>query len=94
MDAFKDMSITDLLFFSTMVLAWLHMAYKAYHWFGIFMLRRGWRWWNRKDDIALAMDSFYEAFNLSTLEQGSSLIVKTEGGLVIQVYRPKAVRDA
>ncbi|MDN2486406.1 DUF4752 family protein [Kosakonia sacchari] len=94
MDAFKDFSITDWLFFSTVVLIWLHMVFRAYHWFGLFLLRRGWRWWNRKDDKALAMDSFYEAFNLASLEPGHTLTAKTESGLVIQVYRPKAMRDA
>lgn len=94
MDAYKDLSATDWLFFATVVLIWFYMVSKAYRWFLTILLRRGWRWWNRKDAKSLAVDSLYEAFNISTLEQGSSLIVKTEDGLVIQLYRPKAVRDA
>lgn len=89
MEAFKDFSITDWLFFATILLVWLYMAAKVYHWFGLLLLRRGWRWWNRKDDKALAIDSIYEAFNLYELEPGYTITAKTESGLVIQIHRPK-----
>jgi hypothetical protein len=88
-EAFKDFSITDWLFFATIILVWLYMAAKVYHWFGLLLLRRGWRWWNRKDEKALAMDSLYDAFGLDKLQPGESLIARTEGGLTIQIYRPK-----
>lgn len=94
MDAFKDMSITDWLFFATVVLIWFYMVSKVYRWFLTILLRRGWRWWNRKDDKALAIDSFYEAFNIASLEPGHTLTAKTKSGLIIQVYRPKEKRDA
>lgn len=94
MDEFKDFSATDWLFFVTMMIAWFHLVAKAYGWFIGFLFRRGWRWWNRKDGKALAMDSLYEAFKLDKLEPGNTLTARTEGGLIIQIHREKVDRDA
>ncbi|ENM7044271.1 DUF4752 family protein, partial [Escherichia coli] len=47
------------------------------------------RWWNRKNKKALALDSFYEAFNLNSLQPGSVIVVTTQSGMTIQIHKPK-----
>ncbi|ELY5803527.1 DUF4752 family protein [Cronobacter sakazakii] len=94
MEAFKNFSITDWFLFATILLVWFYLTMKSFRWIGGAMLRRGWRWMNRKDEKALALDSFYEAFRLDKLEPGETLTAKTESGLVIQIHRPKVVQDA
>ncbi|MFE4125373.1 DUF4752 family protein [Kosakonia sp. YIM B13605] len=94
MDAFKNYGVIDWIMLAQLSLIWVYMAFKSGQWIVGIAIRKGCRWWNRKDDKALAMDSFYKAFNIASLEPGHTLTAKTESGLVIQVYRPKAVRDA
>ncbi|KAF6596659.1 DUF4752 family protein [Cronobacter sp. EKM101R] len=94
MEAFKNFSIADWFLLATIMLSWLYVITKVFRTIGCTMLRRRWRWWKRKDEKALAMDSFYEAFRLDKLEPGETLTAKTESGLVIQAHRPKVVKDA
>lgn len=94
MDAFRDFSATDWLFFATMILAWLHLAVKTYSWVIGLLIRRGWRLWNRKDEQTLAMDSFYEAFRLADIEPGQRVVITTESGMQIHILRPKGNPNA
>lgn len=94
MDELKNFSATDWLFFATMILAWLHLAVKTYSWVIGFLIRHGWRLWNRKDEKTLAMDSFYEAFRLADIEPGQRVVITTESGMTIHILRPKGDRHA
>lgn len=94
MDELKNFSATDWLFFATMVIAWFYLAAKAYGWFIGFLFRLCWRWWNRKDEKTLAMDSFYEAFRLADIEPGQRVVITTESGMQIHILRPKGDRHA
>ncbi|CAR03829.1 hypothetical protein KYE034_02030 [Escherichia coli] len=38
---------------------------------------------------ALALASFYEAFNLNSLQPGSVVVVTTQSGMTIQIHKPK-----
>lgn len=94
MDELKNFSATDWLFFATMVIAWFYLLAKAYGWFIGILFRRCWRWWNRKDEKNLAMDSFYEAFRLAEIEPGQGVVITTESGMQIHILRPKGDRHA
>ncbi|EKK5196984.1 DUF4752 family protein [Cronobacter sakazakii] len=94
MEELRSYNLTDWFLFATILLTWFYLTMKSFRWIGKAMLRRGWRWMNRKDKKSLAMDTFYEAFRLDKLEPGETLTAKTESGLVIQVHRPKVVKDA
>lgn len=94
METFKDYSLLDWLMFTQLMLIWVFIAFKSGVWLFESLAKKGWRWWNRKDKKALAMDSFYEAFNISELGKGEVLTAKTEDGLVIQIYRPKGGDNA
>lgn len=94
METFKDHSLLDWLMFTQLMLIWVFIAFKSGSWLFESLAKKGWRWWNRKDKKALAMDSFYEAFNISELGKGEALTAKTEDGLVIQIYRPKGGPNA
>ncbi|EPR9225507.1 DUF4752 family protein [Citrobacter amalonaticus] len=89
MDSFSKYTFIDWIVLFQVVLIWFYVAYKAGQWvFGI-ALRRGWRWWNRKDKKLLALDSFYEAFNLDDIQPGDAMVVTTESGMTIRIHKPK-----
>lgn len=89
MDAFKDYGLLDWTMLIQLVLIWLYMAFKAFQWFIHIALRKGWRWWNRKDAKSLAIDAMCEAFNIEKIAPGESIIARTESGVIIQILREK-----
>ena len=94
MDAFAKYSVLDWAIMLQVVLIWLYISFNAGGWIFGLMARIGWRWWNRKDKKTLAMDTFYEAFNLEAIQPGESLVVKAENSLTIRINRPDVKRDA
>ncbi|MBT1934529.1 DUF4752 family protein [Enterobacter chengduensis] len=89
MDAFAKYTIIDWIVLFQVMLIWFFMAYKAGQWIFGIALRKVWRWWNRKDEKLLALDSFYEAFNLGDIQPGNAMVVTTESGMTIRIHKPK-----
>ncbi|HIH3618878.1 TPA: DUF4752 family protein [Escherichia coli] len=89
MDAFAKYTIIDWIAFLQVLLIWFYMAYRSGQWIVSVACSKGWRWWNRKNKKALALDSFYEAFNLNSLHPGSVIVVTTQSGMTIQIHKPK-----
>ncbi|EHX7201209.1 DUF4752 family protein [Escherichia coli] len=75
--------------FLQVLLIWFYLAYRSGQWIVSVACSKGWRWWNRKNKKALALDSFYEAFNLNSLQPGSVVVVTTQSGMTIQIHKPK-----
>ncbi|ARD61577.1 DUF4752 domain-containing protein [Kosakonia radicincitans DSM 16656] len=92
MEAFKDYGFLDWTMLAQLSLIWFYMAFKSGQWLVNFAVRKGWRWWNRKDAKMIAIDAIYEAFNADKIAPGESIIAKMESGLIIQILREK--RDA
>lgn len=78
MDSFAKYTIIDWIAFLQVLLIWFYMAYRSGQWIVSVACSKGWRWWNRKNKKALALDSFYEAFNLNSLQPGSVVVVTTQ----------------
>ncbi|WP_097333089.1 DUF4752 family protein [Escherichia coli] len=89
MDSFAKYTIIDWIAFLQVLLIWFYMAYRSGQWIVSVACSKGWRWWNRKNKKALAFDSFYEAFNLNSLQPGSVIVVTTQSGITIQIHKPK-----
>lgn len=89
MDSFAKYTIIDWIAFLQVLLIWFYMAYRSGQWIVSVACSKGWRWWNRKNKKALALDSFYEAFNLNSLQPGSVVVVTTQSGMTIQIHKPK-----
>ena len=49
MNSFAKYTIIDWIVLFQVVLIWFFMAYRAGKWIFGIALRKGWRWWNRKD---------------------------------------------
>ncbi|HAM0251408.1 TPA: DUF4752 family protein, partial [Escherichia coli] len=79
----------DWIAFIQVLLIWFYMAYRSGQWIVSVACSNGWRWWNRKNKKALALASFYEAFNLNSLQPGSVVVVTTQSGMTIQIHKPK-----
>lgn len=89
MDSFAKYTIIDWIAFIQVLLIWFYMAYRSGQWIVSVACSNGWRWWNRKNKKALALASFYEAFNLNSLQPGSVVVVTTQSGMTIQIHKPK-----
>ncbi len=89
METFAKYSATDWMIMLQVISVWLWMTIKAWQWIFAIALRKGWRWWNRKDDKSLALESFCEAFNLEAIQPGRSIVVKTKGDMLILISRTK-----
>ena len=89
MVSFAKYTIIDWIAFIQVLLIWFYMAYRSGQWIVSVACSNGWRWWNRKNKKARALDSFYEAFNLNSLKPGSVVVVTTQSGMTIQIHKPK-----
>ncbi len=89
MDAFAKYDVIDWLIMLQVILIWLYMAYRTGQWIVGVMLKRGWRWWNRKDKKSLAMDAFYDAFSLGDIQPGKGICITTESGMKVTIIKPK-----
>lgn len=81
MVSFAKYTIIDWIAFIQVLLIWFYMAYRSGQWIVSVACSNGWRWWNRKNKKALALASFYEAFNLNSLQPGSVVVVTTQSGM-------------
>lgn len=87
MEALRNFTGLDWLLFAQIMIIWFYMAYKTGQWFVGFLLRKGWRWWNRKDPKALAMDALYSAYEMDNIKPGESITMTTQSGLSIIISR-------
>lgn len=89
MGSFAKYTAVDWAIFFQVLLIWFYMAYQTGKLILAIALRKGWRWWNRKDEKLLALDSFYEAFNLEDIQPGDATTIITKSGMTIRIDKPK-----
>lgn len=89
MGSFAKYTVVDWVILFQVLLIWFYMAYQAGKLILAITLRKGWRWWNRKDEKLLALDSFYEAFNLEDIQPGDATTIITKSGMTIRIDKPK-----
>lgn len=85
----SKLNFLDWVFLGSLLISWLYMLLKAWGWFSTWLLTKGWRWWNRKDAHTLAVDTLYNAFNLSQLKPGETITATAKDGLIVSIHRPR-----
>ncbi|HFE8995023.1 TPA: DUF4752 family protein [Raoultella ornithinolytica] len=91
MDAFAKYTLVDWVIILQVVLIWFYMAHQTGRWIVGAALRRGWRWWNKRDQKTLAWDSFHKAFGIDSIKPGERMIITTESGMTITIRKPQEV---
>ncbi|MFS9902127.1 DUF4752 family protein [Salmonella enterica] len=80
------MSILTILNFGLALMGWLFIMFKTGQWFISIALKQ---WDKRKKQSRRqkAVNEFYDAFDLSSIEPGTTVRLATKGDLTIMMFR-------
>ncbi|MEI9871344.1 DUF4752 family protein [Enterobacter hormaechei] len=80
------MSILDVLNTGLALMGWLFIMFKTGQWFISIALKQ----WDKRRKLSRrqkAVNEFYDAFDLSSIEPGTTVRLATKGDLTIMMYR-------
>lgn len=80
------MSILDILNTGLALMGWLFIMFKTGQWFISIALKH----WEKRRKLSRrqkAVHEFYDAFDLSSIEPGTTVRLATKGDLTIMMYR-------
>ncbi|EAY3667973.1 DUF4752 family protein [Salmonella enterica] len=85
------MSILTILNFGLALMGWLFIMFKTGQWFISIALKQ---WDKRKKQSRRqkAVNEFYDAFDLSSIEPGTTVRLATKGDLTIMMFRQEAAQ--
>ncbi|EBH6933844.1 DUF4752 family protein [Salmonella enterica] len=85
------MSILTILNFGLSLMGWLFIMFKTGQWFISIALKQ---WDKRKKQSRRqkAVNEFYDAFDLSSIEPGTTVRLATKGDLTIMMFRQEAAQ--
>ncbi|EAB2382290.1 DUF4752 family protein [Salmonella enterica] len=85
------MSILTILSFGLALMGWLFIMFKTGQWFISIALKQ---WDKRKKQSRRqkAVNEFYDAFDLSSIEPGTTVRLATKGDLTIMMFRQEAAQ--
>ncbi|HGB5305303.1 TPA: DUF4752 family protein [Salmonella enterica subsp. enterica serovar Birkenhead] len=85
------MSITDILNTGLALMGWLFIMFKTGQWF-ISVALRQWDRRRKQSRRQKAVNEFYDAFDLSSIEPGTTVRLATKGDLTIMMFRQEAAQ--
>ncbi|EDS7536822.1 DUF4752 family protein [Salmonella enterica subsp. enterica] len=85
------MSILTILNFGLALMGWLFIMFKTGQWFISIALKQ---WDKRKKQSRRqkAVNEFYDAFDLSSIEPGTTVSLATKGDLTIMMFRQESAQ--
>ncbi|EDY5478336.1 DUF4752 family protein [Salmonella enterica] len=85
------MSILTILNFGLALMGWLFIMFKTGQWFISIALKQ---WDKRKKQSRRkkAVNEFYDAFDLSSIEPGTTVRLATKGDLTIMMFRQETAQ--
>ncbi|EBX6267590.1 DUF4752 family protein [Salmonella enterica] len=85
------MSILTILNFGLALMGWLFIMFKTVQWFISIALKQ---WDKRKKQSRRqkAVNEFYDAFDLSSIEPGTTVRLATKGDLTIMMFRQESAQ--
>ncbi|AEX26926.1 DUF4752 family protein [Salmonella enterica] len=85
------MSILTILNFGLALMGWLFIMFKTGQWFISIALKQ---WDKRKKQSRRqkAVNEFYDAFDLSSIEPGTTVRLATKGDLTIMMFRQESAQ--
>lgn len=85
------MSITDILNTGLALMGWLFIMFRTGQWF-ISVALRQWDKRRKQSRRQKAVNEFYDAFDLSSIEPGTTVRLVTKGDLTIMMFRQEAAQ--
>ncbi|HGK5171454.1 TPA: DUF4752 family protein [Salmonella enterica subsp. enterica serovar Bovismorbificans] len=85
------MSITDILNTGLALMGWLFIMFRTGQWF-ISVALRQWDKRRKQSRRQKAVNEFYDAFDLSSIEPGTTVRLATKGDLTIMIFRQEAAQ--
>lgn len=85
------MSILGILNTGLALMGWLFIMFKTGQWFISVALKQ----WDKRRKLSRrqkAVNEFYDAFSLESMEPGSTIRIATKGDLVIMMYRKEEAK--
>ncbi|HEA7568707.1 TPA: DUF4752 family protein [Escherichia coli] len=86
------MSIMDILNTGLALMGWLFIMFKTGQWFISVALKQ----WDKRRRLSRrqkAVNELYDAFDLSTIEPGTTVRLATKGDLTIMMFRQEAASE-
>ncbi|HFI8958108.1 TPA: DUF4752 family protein [Escherichia coli] len=84
-------TIDTLLNTGLALLGWLYILFKS----GQFITKTLFKQWDKRREKSRrqqAVEEFYDAFSLESMEPGSTIRIATKGDLVIMMYRKEEAK--
>lgn len=85
------MSILTILNTGLALMGWLFIMFKTGQWF-ISVALKQWDKRRKQSRRQKAVNEFYDAFELSSIEPGTTVRLTTKGDLTIMMYRQEAAQ--
>ncbi|HEA0269587.1 TPA: DUF4752 family protein [Salmonella enterica] len=85
------MSITTILNTGLALMGWLFIMFKTGQWFVSVFLKQ-WDKRRKQSRRQKAVNEFYDAFDLSSIEPGTTVRLATKGDLTIMMFRQEAAQ--
>ncbi|HAU3358222.1 TPA: DUF4752 family protein [Salmonella enterica subsp. salamae] len=85
------MSITTILNTGLALMGWLFIMFKTGQWFMSVFLKQ-WDKRRKQSRRQKAINEFYDAFNLSSIEPGTTVRLATKGDLTIMMFRQEVAQ--
>ncbi|EAA8948390.1 DUF4752 family protein [Salmonella enterica] len=85
------MSITTILNTGLALMGWLFIMFKTGQWFVSVFLKQ-WDKRRKQSRRQKAINEFYDAFDLSSIEPGTTVRLATKGDLTIMIFRQETAQ--
>lgn len=85
------MSILTILDVGLALMGWLFIMFKTWQWFVSVFLKQ-WDKRRKQSRRQKAINEFYDAFDLSSIEPGTTVLLATKGDLTIMMFRQEAAQ--
>ncbi|ECD1969994.1 DUF4752 family protein [Salmonella enterica subsp. enterica serovar Abaetetuba] len=85
------MSILTILDVGLALMGWLFIMFKTFQWFISIALKQ-WDKRRKQSRRQKAVNEFYDAFDLSSIEPGTTVRLATKGDLTIMMFRKEAAQ--
>lgn len=85
------MSIVSILDVGLALMGWLFIMFKTGQWFISIALKQ-WDKRRKQSRRQKAVNEFYDAFDLSSIEPGTTVRLATKGDLTIMMFRQEAAQ--
>ncbi|EBR3458576.1 DUF4752 domain-containing protein [Salmonella enterica subsp. enterica serovar Fluntern] len=85
------MNIANILNTGLAIMGWLFIMFKTGQWFMSVFLKQ-WDKRRKQSRRQKAINEFYDAFDLSSIEPGTTVRLATKGDLTIMMFRQEAAQ--